>query len=486
MKISNKFPFLLYTYLASEMLAPFFASFIIMNCVFFLVKLIPFLNFVLELDISFVDFIKIFSYLFPNMFLYSIPMSAMIGVTIAFSRLSNDTEILAFKATGISMYQMLPPVILVTVSLGLLTSYFSIKLIPVSDRNIEQFTYQLLKEKIDKGIKERQFTEALGDIVVYVGNVDKETNNWSDVWVSDMRGQDTPTITMAEKGEMHTELDTFVVTINLENGSLHRPDNQDSQIILFDNYEINIPLQTPGSTNRKFNRGTLDMLQLQQMATGLGRDSRQGRKLITEYHKRLVLPVGCMILALIGLPLGLQAGPGKRGIGIPLGLIVFISYYVLFTFAKMLSTDTQIPIVIAMWAPNTFYFFLTGLMIWRTANELPLMPEPVTNLFFMIKNNIVSRFSSPSKELDIKSGRKKKESTAHLNKIADRLFKKKLTIKANAKSRVFHLPECEFYECKNCSIEFKNVEIALEANFTPCKFCKALIQNDSYNKDNFA
>lgn len=486
MKISTRFPFLLYTYLASEMLAPFFASFIIMNCVFFLVKLIPFLNFVLELDINFVDFIKIFSYLFPNMFLYSIPMSAMIGVTIAFSRLSNDTEILAFKASGISMYQMLPPVIAVTVSLGLLTAFFSVKLIPVSERNIEQFTYQLLKEKIDKGIKEREFTEALGDIVVYVGDVDKKTNKWSDVWVSDMRGQESPSITMAEKGEMRTELDNFVITINLENGSLHRPDNQDSQIILFDKYEINIPLKTPGAGSRKFNRGTLDMQQLQDMATDIGRDTPKGKVLITEFHKRLVLPVGCMILALIGLPLGLQAGPGKRGIGIPLGLVVFISYYVLFTFSKILSTDTDFPIHIAMWAPNIFYLFITSLMIWRTANELPLVPDVVSDSFNRAKSAALTLIPRKSKVPVSLKSYTAHEKISNFNKLTGRLFKKKATIKANAKSKVFHLPECEFYDCKNCSIEFKNVEVALEANFTPCKFCKALIQNDAYNKDNFA
>lgn len=486
MKLIPRFPFLLYTYLASEMLAPFFASFIIMNCVFFLVRLIPFLNFVLELDINFIDFVRIFSYLFPNMFLYSIPMSAMIGVTIAFSRLSNDTEILAFKASGISMYKMLPPVFIVTLALGLLTAYFSVVLIPVSDKNIEQFTYQLMKEKIDKGIKEQEFTEALGDIVVYVGNVDKETNEWSDVWVSDMRGQTTPTITMAQKGRMHTEIETFVITITLENGSLHRPDDHDSQIVLFDSYEINIPLNAPGSTNRKFNRGTLTMPELLEKADEVGRDTELGKVLVTEFHKRLVLPVGCVILAFIGLPLGLQAGPGKRGIGIPLGLAVFITYYVLFTLAKMLSTDGNFPITMTMWSPNIFYVFVTALFIWRTANERPLVPEPVSNYYYATKTSFGKKLSS------ILPGKKKttfviqSDSATSIDKLATRFFKKKLTIRANAKSRVFHLPECEFYDCKHCSIEFKNVEVALEANFTPCKFCKSLIQNDSYNKDNFA
>ncbi len=485
MKNFTRIPFLLYTYLATEMLAPFFASFVIMNCVFFLVKLIPFLNFVLELEITFVDFVRIFSYLFPNMFLYSIPMSAMIGVTIAFSRLSNDTEILAFKASGISVYQILPPVILVTLSLALVTAYFSVKLIPVSDQAIQQFTYQLLKEKIDKGIKEQQFTEALGDIVVYVDDVDKKTNEWSNVWVSDMRGQDNPTITMAERGVMNTELETMVITITLENGSLHRPDVLNSQIVSFDKYVINIPLKTPGAGTRRFNRGTLTMPQLLDMAKDVGRDTPKGKKLITEFHKRLVLPFGCLILALIGLPLGLQAGPGKKAIGIPLGLGVFISYYVAFTVAKMISTgSSSIPIAVVMWTPNFLFLLMTMLLIWRTANELPLIPESASALLDKCWNVIKSFFAqSLPKKKHIPVSQLE---TSNFELMKNRLFKKKATIQANAKSRVFHLPECEFYNCKNCSIEFKNMEIALASNFTPCKFCKSLIDNDLYNKDEFA
>jgi len=74
MKYPYKVPQVLYSYLATEMLGPFFASFLVMNCVFFLAKLIPFLNFVLELNIGFADFLRLFSYLFPSIFLYSIPI----------------------------------------------------------------------------------------------------------------------------------------------------------------------------------------------------------------------------------------------------------------------------------------------------------------------------------------------------------------------------------------------------------------------------
>ncbi|MEA3467078.1 MAG: LptF/LptG family permease [Thermodesulfobacteriota bacterium] len=386
MSKTTRFPKLLYSYLATEMLAPFFASFLIMNSVFFLVKLIPFLNVVLELEISFVDFVRLLLYLFPNMFLYSIPMAAMMGVIISFTRLSSDAEILAFKANGVSLYQMIPPVLLVAASIALLTGYFSTNLIPKSEIAMKQLMFQVAKEKIDKGIKEHQFTEALGDLVVYVDTIDKDSGEWTNVWVSDMRGQVNPIITMAQSGIMTAKVDTMMVTITLKNGSLHRPDNDRSQIISFDQYTINIPLQTPtimdGEDVTKRSSAAMTMAQLQAAATELGRDTRKGRKRLTRFHKRLVLPMGCFILSLLGMPLGLQAGPGKKAVGITLGLAFFILYYILFTLGKGVAEDTGVPVIVAMWVPNIIFLLFTLFFIRQAANERPVIPDSFKNALY--------------------------------------------------------------------------------------------------------
>ena len=142
-------PFLLYSYIAAEMLAPFFASFVILYGIFFMVQLIPLLEVVLALRIGMADFIRISSYLFPHMLLYIIPMASMAGVIIGFSRLANDREILAFKACGVSLRQMLPPVLLISAVIATLTGYFSIRLIPLGEQGMKQLMFQLAKEKID-------------------------------------------------------------------------------------------------------------------------------------------------------------------------------------------------------------------------------------------------------------------------------------------------------------------------------------------------
>ncbi len=488
-------PTLLYSYLATEMLAPFFASFLIMNSVFFLVKLIPFLNVVLELEIAFADFVRLFLYLFPNMFLYSIPMAAMMGVIISFTRLSADAEILAFKANGISLYQMIPPVLLVSVFIALLTGYFSVNLIPKSEIAMKQLMFQVAKEKIDKGIKEHQFTEALGDLVVYVETIDKTTGHWGNVWVSDMRGQINPIITMARRGIMTAQVDTMQVTIVLEDGSLHRPDGNRSQIISFDKYTINIPLQPPtildGEDVTQISTASMTMGQLQESATAVGRDSPLGRERLIHFHKRLALPVGCFILSLLGMPLGLQAGPGKKAAGVPLGLAFFILYYILFTVGKSLAEEPGFSLLVWMWLPNTILLGITIFFIRQAANERSIIPDIVKNSWAQFMEKAVFPSLQRLKSISPTMGKQKekghqapamvKTATSPSTPQKNVNHLNEGTVHGNVKTHVFHLSGCEQYYCEACTIEFKSVRLAMDSGMLPCPFCRKLLDEQEGN-----
>lgn len=371
-------PLLLYSYIASELLAPFFASFLILYGVFFLVRLIPLLEVVLALQIGPTDFIRLFAYIFPRMLLYIIPMASMAGVIIGFTRLTNDREILALKACGISLRQMLPPVVLFAAAIAALTGYFSIRLIPAGALGFKQLMFQLATEKIQNGLQAHEFTEALGDIVLYVDRID-EQKGWHGVYVSDMRGREQPLITLARSGRMDADMDQMQVTIMLNNGTLHNHDGLDNQIVRFERYQLKISLQPPTQVGKEDltsrSRGTMSQQQLLQVAANNKPGSKSQRKYLSEYHHRLVLPVGCFILSLLGLPLGLQAAPGRRAIGIPLGLAVFIFYYIAFTTCRMLVEEGGLPVMAGMWLPNILFFLLAVIIFYRVNLERPLLPE---------------------------------------------------------------------------------------------------------------
>ena len=479
-----RLPLLLYSYIATELLAPFFASFLILYGVFFLVRLIPLLDVVLGLGIGFADFIRLFSYIFPHMLLYVIPMASMTGVIIAFTRLTNDREILAFKACGISLRQMLPAVIMVAGSISLLTGFFSIHLIPAGEVAMRQLMFQLAKEKIDKGIKEKQFTEALGDLVVYVDSID-DKENWHGVYVSDMRNRVQPIITMAREGHMVAEVNKMLVTIVLRNGTLHSTDGLDNQIIHFKRYQLQIPLRPPtkidGDDVTVLDRGSMTQAQLQAAGHDPHLTPKRRIRYLSEFHHRLVLPVGCFILSLLGMPLGLQARPGKRAIGIPIGLSMFVLYYIIYTVAQVLVEDQVIPLVLGMWSPNILFFILTLYIFYRTEKERSILPKPLADMLARLHERCITpvtrRITASVRQL---LSRRKKNKKDRLEKGQTST---ELLIHANSLSMVYHLPGCEHYECENCTIQFINVKVAEQAGFKPCRFCKKRISTQLESAD---
>jgi lipopolysaccharide export system permease protein len=261
------------------------------------------------------------------------------------------------------------------------------------------------------------------------------------------------------------------VTIILENGSLHRSSSNQSQVVTFDKYRLNIPLQPPNDDPDKISRGAMTMTQLMKMAQETGADTPSGKEYLIHYHKRLVLPVGCLLLCLIGLSLGLLAGPGKPAIGVPLGLGYYILYYVLFTLGKRATESTALPVVLTMWLPNLVFLLVTLFLIRQTANERPLIPERFSekwDSFLDLIGPSVRRIRPRWLRHD-----KKAAGTGARTLISPSTGK----IHGNARSQVFHLPECEFYNCKNCSVEFKDLDTAIMSGFEPCRFCKDLIDS---------
>lgn len=375
MKIIPKVPFLLYSYLATEMLAPFFATFIILNAVFFLVKLIPFLNFVLKLQVDLADFTRLLAYLFPSIFLYTLPMSAMLGITICFSRLSSDLEILSLKAGGISIYKIMPSVLIVSSLIALLTGYFSIQLIPKSELAMKQLSMEILKENITKGIKENSFSDALGKVVLYIQDIDDD-DNWHNIWISDSRQKGQPTIITAKTGHMSNVIGESSMSVILNQGQIHKSNSKNkSDIIEFASYQINMPLQKTGGAISMANRKYLTLSQLYNTAAEQkAAHKKKWEKYLIEFHKRLTLPLGCLMLSFLALPLGLQARAGRKAIGIPISLGIFITYYLLYTVGKEVAGD-HVPVALAMWFPNFLFLLLAIFWTHRVSNEKELFPK---------------------------------------------------------------------------------------------------------------
>jgi len=367
-------PLILYSYIAAEILAPFFGSLIILNGILFTGRFMQIIDLIFRFNIGFADFIRLCAYLLPNLLLFSSPMASTMAVIIAFSRMNNDNEILALKAAGISLYKMLPPVVVFGVCASLLTFFVSTHLIPAGSISMKNLFFKLVSIKTEKGIiQEKRFSEHTGDLVLFVDTVDKDTKQWSGVYISDLRDKDNPITVLARHGSLSSHLDQMVMSLDLSDGNMHRTLNGTTQTIYFEHYTVNLPIEPPksigGMSYSDVSKNDLNQTQLLQYADKYGRDTARGISFLVEYHLRLVLSGGCFILSLLGVPIAFKSRAGSRNIGIPLGLGFYILYYVTVTMAKGMCGNSSLPVYIIMWTPNFVFGLLTLVIIYVTASE---------------------------------------------------------------------------------------------------------------------
>lgn len=377
-------PILLYTYLTAELLGPFFAGMVIINAILFLGKLSSLLDVIFGLGIDFADFIRISFYLLPNLLLFSIPMASTLGVIIAITRMTGDNEILAMKASGISIYRLLVPVVIVALFTTGLTALTSIYLIPASNVALKQTFYQLAREKIAKGVQAREFSDSIKDVVVYVDKIDRQSGQWQGVFISDQRDRRNPLTIIANSGHLAADLDQMIVNLGLAHGSIHRNGPDVSQTIQFGSYNLRLPIEdnTPLQDGQKKDLAPAQLLnkaaELRAAADLVPGDLDPRRQellrlasigMLIEFHQRFALAVGCLILTILALPLALQSRPGRSKVGLPLGLFFFFIYYIMFSFAKSMAETSGMPIVPTMWGTNLIFGCLTFLVIRAAARE---------------------------------------------------------------------------------------------------------------------
>jgi len=387
-------PILLPTYLIAEILAPFFAAFVIVNAVLLFGQIVPLLDLLLNLGIRLTDFIRLLAYLWPKLLVFSVPMTGMIAIILAFSRLTNEGEIMAMKCCGLGVRRFFFPVIFVAFLLATLSAYAGITLSPTGGLNTNKLLFHLAKDKFAHGLKEKYFSEGTGDFVIYVEHIDPDTASLEGVFLSDARDRMSPFTILARNGNFSADSENLSIQLQLREGSMHKATDQTVQTIYFDKYQLSIPLTLPGVVGGKDiqavgKRGGMSLTQLQEKAALAGYSSPEGISMLVEYHKRLASPVGCFLLCLLGLPLGLLAGPGKRAIGLPAGILFFLAYFSLLTACEGLSEKALLPVWVTMWAPNGLYALLCGVLFYLAAKEkLSLLSGWLENTLFNISRRL--------------------------------------------------------------------------------------------------
>ena len=316
---------------------------------------------------------QLFFLTLPTAFKFTIPTGVLVGILIALSRMAADSEVTAMRAAGVSVRTFLKIIAIFGMSAWLIALANTAIIEPRSAAALTRLEKSMASSQLSFEVQPRVFYEDFKDIVLYVEDVTTTSGAsiWKNVFLADVSNQDAPKITIAKQAIVTSGVNT--IHLHLMNGENHEINTQaPGQYNIYTFQETDMAISLPPAT--KPANETVPMAQVATLdLLGQARTARSdiARVYLIEFHRRLALPTACLVLVLIGIPLGLSAKKGGRGAGFVLSIVLVFIYYFLSIIGVALARGGKVPPAAGVWMANGIFAAVGIFLLWRT-DKLPI------------------------------------------------------------------------------------------------------------------
>ncbi len=339
---------------------------------------------------------EIFLFTLPATFTITIPMGVLVGILVGLSRMAADSEVTAIRASGMGVGMFIRAVAIFAIGAWLLGTLNSVYLAPQSAIALDHLQERLRSSQASFEIEPRVFYEDFKDIVLYVQDAipSKGQALWRGVFLADISDPSSPKITLAKRGALLSD-GPNKLRFHLEDGTQQEtvPKVKDEySITTFDNTEI--PIALPTDESRPHDLLPVAKLGLHSLLRNAARERKaaesvrnsdpgsynyslvKARYYEIEFQRRFALPAACLVLAMVGIPLGLSARKGGKSTGFVLTILLVVVYYFFSMIGVQMARQGRMSPWLGSWWGNIFFFLCGLFLLWRVDR----MPIEIANL----------------------------------------------------------------------------------------------------------
>jgi len=303
---------------------------------------------------------------------YLLLVGFLFGILVALGRLSSDSEVLAMRACGLGLRELVGPIAILSIPVTLISALMLTEVEPEARRELRG----LWRTMLSRGafLAPERFI-SVGDRVVFVESVGDD-NGLSGVVISDRSNPERPFLVVASGGRFYVDEVSAEVHLELRSGDIHfEPKDVDDPAYRRIGFErFDYPIEAAALLQEdvgKLRPRDMRMGELRDViARGRAGDSLSEYRYddvdryVGQVHRRLALAVTPLLFAVVATPLGLRRARGGRSWGALMAVAMLFVYYALLSFGEYLNEADVVPPVVALWGPNVV-FALAAIPIYR-------------------------------------------------------------------------------------------------------------------------
>jgi len=363
----------LYRYIINEIWPTFLASLLVFIFIMVAARMLSITELIVTRGVGIAQVVGMVFYLLPDILTFALPAVTLMAVVVAFLRLSADSEIIALKSSGISLSQMLPPVVAFSFVVFLVGMAIGVFAAPWGNRAFKDLLFKIAESRADLGIKERVFCEPFDNLVFYVNSFSRKDRVLKDVFVVDRRDKDVTNTIVAEEGRIIVQPEQRIITIYFGRGTIFAVEKNmnTARTIRFNTYGLTIGLKDvmKDLASRQKAPHELSVGKLIQQIQTTPKGDIQRSRMMRELLEKGSIPLAVLFMGIIGVPLGAQIRARGRTAGIGVSLAVFSIYYICLMVMRSICSSGSVSPVLGVWIPDLFLLVSIIYLLRRASRE---------------------------------------------------------------------------------------------------------------------
>jgi lipopolysaccharide export system permease protein len=347
----------LFKYISREIWSVFIVSLLVFSFIAMAANIMNIMDFLVNQGFTLAQVMTMIVCMFPQVILFSLPAACLMSVMLAFVRLASDNEIIALHASGVSLFQLMPPVFFFSVACGLIAGFMTLYGVPWGNRTSKDYELGIIKSKTNLTIKERVFNEPIDGLCFYVNSYSTRDKEMNDVFVVDRRDEKTTNTIVAEKGMIVTGRSSNTIDILFRNATIFSDEkgvkNTRRTIKLPEEFSMSVDLGDVASKIASREKKPKEMY-FRELLSGLKDYEVKASKRIemgVQLYEMFSIPIAIFVLGIIGAALGSHVKARGRTTGIMISLIVFLIYYTSLMGSQYLCELGIVAPYIGVWVP---------------------------------------------------------------------------------------------------------------------------------------
>jgi LPS export ABC transporter permease LptF/LPS export ABC transporter permease LptG len=317
----------------------------------------------------------------PNIVVLTIPMALLFGVLIAIGRLSSDSELVALRASGVSLLSLYRPILVLSAVLTLANVLLMVFVLPWGNHRLQLRRIEALTQNVSGQVQPRVFWDEWENQVLYVFEAPPRGEPWRGVFLAEsVPSTQENRVTVAERGQVRVDDDGERVVLELGEARVHevdlsRPDSY--QVSQHERLEAVLEDRFASSQREQVSvsKGVRELTipELLDWRSDPARSLETRRLAQVEIHKKFAIPFACLVFGIFALPLGFNNRRGSKASGFALSILVIVAYWVLLDTGEKWAQAGGIPPWLAMWGPNLLLAMLGLFLLARRNRDKSLL-----------------------------------------------------------------------------------------------------------------